>query len=154
MCFTQKQNFPLLCLAAALEAALHMAAFPLLLIPFVLINVLMFTVDGGLSAHVFSATLPSGASFTLTAGDLSVLVGLVFLYFEILKSTRTGNSSILDHVLSLTLFVIALLEFLLTAVAGNTPFLLISLMMFIDVIAGFTVSISVARRDVGFTREN
>ena len=131
-----------------------MAAFPLLLIPFVLINVLMFTVDGGLSAHVFSATLPSGASFILTAGDLSVLVGLVFLYFEILKSTRTGNSSILDHVLSLTLFVIALLEFLLTAVAGNTPFLLISLMMFIDVIAGFTVSISVARRDVGFTREN
>ena len=131
-----------------------MAAFPLLLIPFVLVNLLMFTVDGGLSAQVFSATLPSGASFTLTAGDLSVLVGLVFLYFEILKSTRTGNSSILDHVLSLTLFVIALLEFLLAPAAGNTPFLLIALMMFIDVIAGFTVSISVARRDVGFTREN
>ena len=131
-----------------------MAAFPLLLIPFVLINVLMFTIDGGLSAQVFSAALPSGAKFTLTAGDLSILVGLVFLYFEILKSTRTGNSSILDHVLSLTLFVIALLEFLLSAAAGNAPFLIISLMMFIDVIAGFTVSISVARRDVGFTRGN
>ncbi len=131
-----------------------MAAFPLLLIPFVLVNLLMFMVDGGLSAHVFNATLPSAAIFTLTAGDLSILVGLVFLYFEILKSTRTGNSSILDHVLSLALFVIALLEFLLSPAAGNTPFLIITLMMFIDVIAGFTVSISVARRDVGFTREN
>ncbi len=131
-----------------------MAAFPLLLIPFILINVLMFTVDGGLSAQVFTTALPSGAKLTLTAGDVSILVGLVFLYFEILKSTRTGNSSILDHVLSLTLFVITLLEFLLSATAGNAPFLIIALMMFVDVIAGFTVSISVARRDVGFTRDN
>ena len=131
-----------------------MAAFPLLLIPFILINVLMFTVDGGLSAQVFTTTLPSGTKLILTAGDVSILVGLVFLYFEILKSTRTGNSSILDHVLSLTLFVITLLEFLLSAVAGNAPFLIISLMMFVDVIAGFTVSISVARRDVGFSRDN
>ncbi len=131
-----------------------MAAFPLLLIPFLLINVLMFTIDGGLSAQIFNATMPSGAKLILTAGDLSILVGLVFLYFEILKSTRTGNSSILDHVLSLTLFVIALLELLLSPAAGNAPFLILSLMMFIDVIAGFTVSISVARRDVGFTRDN
>ena len=130
-----------------------MAAFPLLLIPFILINVLMFAVDGGLSAQVFNATLPSGAKLILTAGDLSVLVGLVFLYFEILKSTRTGTSSILDHVLSLTLFVVALLELLLSAAAGNAPFLVLALMMFIDVIAGFTVSISVARRDFGFTRD-
>ncbi len=125
-----------------------------MLIPFILLNVLMFIVDGGLSAQVFNANLPSGAKFALTAGDLSILVGLVFLYFEILKSTRTGNSSILDHVLSLTLFVIALLEFLLSPAAGNAPFIIITLMMFIDVIAGFTVSISVARRDVGFTRDN
>lgn len=130
-----------------------MAAFPLLLIPFILINVLMFTIDGGLSAQVFSVALPSGTELTLTAGDVSILVGLVFLYFEILKSTRTGNSSILDHVLSLSLFVIALLQFLLSAAAGNAPFLIISLMMFVDVIAGFTVSIAVARRDVGFTRD-
>ncbi len=130
-----------------------MAAFPLLLIPFVLINVLMFAFDGGLSAQVFSTTMPSGAKLILNAGDLSILVGLVFLYFEILKSTRTGNSSILDHVLSLTLFVVALLELLLSAAAGNAYFLVLSLMMFIDVIAGFTVSISVARRDFGFTRD-
>ena len=130
-----------------------MAAFPLLLIPFILINVLMFTVDGGLSAQVFNAALPSGAKLILTASDLSILVGLVFLYFEILKSTRTGNSSIIDHVLSLTLFVIALLELLLSPAAGTGPFLVLALMMFIDVIAGFTVSISVARRDFGFTRD-
>jgi hypothetical protein len=70
-----------------------MAAFPLLLIPFLLVNVLMFTLDGGLSTQIFNLTLPSGASFVLSAGDLAVFIGLVFLYFEILKSTRTGTSA-------------------------------------------------------------
>jgi steroid 5-alpha reductase family enzyme len=128
-----------------------MAAFPLLLIPFLLINVLIFFVDGGLAKQLFTATLPSGSALNVTAGDLAVLVGLVFLYFEILKSTRTGQSSIIDHALSLALFVTALLEFLLAKGAGNMPFLLLTIMTLIDVIAGFTVSISVARRDVGFS---
>jgi hypothetical protein len=131
-----------------------MAAFPLLLIPFALINALMFFSDAGLSAVWLSATLPSGAILAITAGDVAVIVGLAFLYFEILKSTRSGNGSILDHALSLVLFITALLEFLLLSRAGNTPFLLIMLMCLIDVIAGFTVSISVARRDVDFVRNN
>ena len=129
-----------------------MAAFPLLLIPLLLVNALMFLTDGGLSNQVLSMTLPSGAAFSLSAGELAVVIGLVFLYFELFKSTRTGNSSILDHVLSLSVFVIALIEFLLLKAAGNAPFLLLLLMCFIDVIAGFTISISVARRDVGFSR--
>lgn len=129
-----------------------MAAFPLLLIPLLLVNALMFMTDGGLSTQALSLTLPSGALFSLSAGELVVVVGLVFLYFELFKSTRTGNSSILDHVLSLSVFVVALIEFLLLKTAGSTPFLLLLLMCFIDVIAGFTISISVARRDVGFSR--
>jgi hypothetical protein len=129
-----------------------MAAFPLLLIPFLLVNGIIFFSDAGLAQSIFSATLPSGAALSLTAGDLCLIVGLVFLYVEILKSTRTGNASILDHGLSLVLFVVALIEFLLLKGAGNTPFLVLMLMMLIDVIAGFTVSISVARRDVDVLR--
>ena len=45
-----------------------MAAFPLLLIPFALLNILMFFVDGGLSQVWLSASLPSGGAFVLTAG--------------------------------------------------------------------------------------
>ena len=129
-----------------------MAAFPLLLIPLLLVNALMFMTEGGLGTQVLSMNLPSGALFSLSAGELAVVIGLVFLYFELFKSTRTGNSSILDHVLSLSVFVLALVEFLLLKAAGSAPFLLLLLMCFIDVIAGFTISISVARRDVGFSR--
>lgn len=129
-----------------------MAAFPLLLIPLLLVNALMFFTQGGLANTMLNVTLPSGAPFSLTAGEFAVAIGLVFLYFELFKSTRTGNSSILDHVLSLSVFVVALIEFLLLKAAGNAPFLLLLIMCFIDVIAGFTISISVARRDVGFNR--
>lgn len=129
-----------------------MAAFPLLLIPLLLVNALIFLTDGGLSAQVLNLGLPSGASLMLSTGELSVAIGLVFLYFELFKSTRTGNSSILDHVLSLSVFVIALIEFLLLKAAGNASFLLLLIMCFVDVIAGFTISLSVARRDVGFSR--
>ena len=131
-----------------------MAAFPLLLIPFALLNILMFFVDGGLSQVWLSATLPSGGALVLTAGDVGAAIGLLFLYFEVLKSTRTGTASILDHVLSLALFVVCLLELLLVARAANSAFFLLTIMTLIDVISGFTVSISVARRDIGFSEPN
>jgi hypothetical protein len=127
-----------------------MGAFPLLLIPFALMNALMFFSDGGLSQAWFNPVLPSGANFVLTAGDVGVLVGLLFLYFEVLKSTRAGVTSVLDHVLSLSLFVVCLLEFLLVPKAANSAFLALTAMTLGDVISGFTVSISVARRDIGF----
>jgi hypothetical protein len=129
-----------------------MSSFPLLAIPFLLINALLFFTDSGLAQPLATLTLPSGAAWSLTMGDLAVVIGLAFLYFEIFKSTRTGTSSIFDHVLSLVLFVIALIEFLLVAKAGSTAFFLLLMMMLIDVIAGFTVSISVARRDVDLVR--
>jgi len=131
-----------------------MAVFPLLLIPFALLNIVMFFVDAGLSQVWLSAAMPSGGSFVLTAGDVGAAIGLLFLYFEVLKSTRTGTASILDHVLSMGLFVVCLLELLLVARAANSAFFLLTIMTLIDVIAGFTVSISVARRDIGFSEPN
>lgn len=128
-----------------------MSSFPLLLIPFLLLNLLLFA-GGGLAVPLFDGTLPSGAQWVFSRADGIALLGLVLLYLEILKSTRTGNASIVDHVLSLALFVVCLLEFLLVQGAGHSAFLLLTAMCLIDVIAGFTVSISVARRDFGFNR--
>lgn len=130
-----------------------MAAFPLLIIPFVLMNALMLLVDGGLALKIMTITLPSDAVWVLSSGDAVVAIALVFLYLEIFKSTRTGNSSIVDHVLSLVLFIVMLMEFILVKGAGHSTFFLLMLMALIDVISGFTVGISVARRDVGFTRD-
>ncbi len=47
------------------------------------------------------------------------------------------------------LFVACLVEFIILPGFGTSVFLLLTLMCFIDVVAGFTVTISTARRDFG-----
>jgi len=125
-----------------------MAAIPLLVFPFLILNALILFTTGGINAAALSFTLPSGADWALSVGDLVIAGSLILLYFEIFKSTRTGTTSIVDHMLSLLLFVAVLLEFLLLKGAGTTGFFLLGVMCLVDVVAGFTVSISVARRDI------
>ena len=77
-------------------------------------------------------------------------LGLVLLFFEVLKSTRTNNTSVIDHVLSTGVFIAFLVEFLLVAGAAHPVFFLLMLMALIDVLAGFSVSIRSAGRDVSY----
>lgn len=109
--------------------------------------------EAALVATVFKdLKLPSGASWTFSVHDLFVLVGLALLYLEILKSTRSGRAQIVEHIVSMIVFVGCLLLFLLVAKTGSTTFLLITCMSAIDVVAGFTVSIVSARRDLEIER--
>lgn len=124
-------------------------AIPLLLIVVVIWNVLVFATGTPLSAQAWSLNLPSGTAMTLTAGEALVGLGLVLLYLEILKATRTGTASIIDHLLSMALFVVVLLELILVPELGTGSFALVVLLTLIDVIAGFTITISTARRDIG-----
>jgi hypothetical protein len=103
----------------------------------------------GFDTELLKFGLSSGAELKLDGGDIVVLAGLLLLYFEILKATRTSDASILDHVASLAVFVVALVEFLLLPRFAHGAFLALLLMSLIDVVAGFTVTIRGARRDIG-----
>jgi hypothetical protein len=99
-------------------------------------------------AQLISAiSLPSGATWSFTVNDLLLLLGVIALYFEVLKATRTSQASVLDHILSLFSFVACLIGFLLVPGLGTSTFMIIMIMALFDVIAGFTVTISTARRD-------
>lgn len=126
-----------------------LAALPLLLIVVGLYHVVVLAGVGSLGATVFATSLMSGASFALTMGDLLMALGLVLLYVEIFKATRSSSASIVDHLLSMLLFIGCLVEFIVLPGFGTTVFFMLTLMCFIDVIAGFTVTISTARRDIG-----
>jgi len=86
-------------------------------------------------------------------GDLFVIVGLVFLFIEVLKSTRTSQAAIFDHILSTLVLIIFLVEFIVVRGAGTSTFFILTLMSLFDVIAGFTVTITSARRDVTLDRD-
>jgi hypothetical protein len=108
--------------------------------------------ESALNRNIFNLTLPSGAAWAFGVRDLFLVLGLFLLYLEILKSTRTGRGQIVEHIVSMLVFVGCLLLFLLVRQTGSTTFLLITAMAAIDVIAGFTVSIVAARRDMEIER--
>lgn len=90
----------------------------------------------------------SGATLTITWNILFILIGIAVLYIEIIKSTRASMQAVMDHVLSLAVFVVYLIELLVWREMGSATFLILTLLSFIDVIAGFTVSLSTAQRDI------
>ena len=92
--------------------------------------------------------LPSGRSLLLTVSDAFIVAGVLSLYVETLKATRTSIVSVVDHGLSLLVFIVFLIEIMLVAEVGNTTFLILGICALMDVVMGFTVTISTARRDL------
>ncbi len=125
---------------------------PLLIIPFLLFNLGLAGLFGAagdpLGEPLFSVTLISGGAWTMNAGDLLVVLALVLLFVEMMKSTRTSNASIVDHLLSTFVFVAYLVEFLLVPGAAHPVFFILMVISLVDVLAGFSVSIRAAGRDV------
>jgi hypothetical protein len=125
---------------------------PLLIVSFIFYNIFAFTVFGGnpdgWNNTVFGIPMVSGEHWEVTAQDLMIAFSLLMLFFEVIKSTRTGTSSVLEHMLSTLVFILFLVEFLLIGAAASSLFFILMLMSLFDVVAGFTVSITAAGRDV------
>lgn len=126
--------------------------FPLLVVPLIIYNLVAFGLVGGDGAGwvvpMFSVSMVSGAVWTMNMGDLLVAFALVLLLIEVLKSTRTGNHSIADHMMSMLVFIAYLVEFLAVPAASTSLFFTCLLMSFVDLAAGFSVSIRAAGRDI------
>jgi hypothetical protein len=127
-----------------------LALIPLLIVPFIIFNVMLMGAGGAdpFAGQVFSMQMISGGIWTMTVGNALVALGLVMLFFEILKSTAASRVSVLDHMMSTGLFILFLIEFLVIPGAAHPVFFLLMLMALIDLLAGFSVSIRSAGRDV------
>lgn len=133
-----------------------LGSIPLLVIPFILYNI---GLTGALGAaggdpwktELFSLAMMSGGTFTMTLGDALIVIALVLLFVEVVKSTRTSNASIVDHLLSVFVFVAFLVEFLLVQGAANSLFFTLMVITLVDMLAGFSVSIRAAGRDVNIS---
>jgi len=93
-------------------------------------------------------TMVSGGVWSMTLSDLVVVIALVLLFVEIVKATRTTNASLVDHILSILVFIAYLIEFLLIRTAATSLFFTLMVISLVDVLAGFSVSLRGARRDL------
>jgi hypothetical protein len=147
--------------------------FPLLLVPVLIYNIWAFGATIGHSAKdvrdhlnspMFSIrmasteSIPGGMAgatthvlWDVSFGTLLVLLALFFLFIELLKSTSTGTSAIFNHALSMLVFIICLVEFLLHPAFATSTFFIMMVMSLLDVLAGVVVTIVSARRDVEFS---
>ncbi len=125
-----------------------LSAFPFLALALIAYNVFAFSGGLDLQADMFVYDMMSGATFALSSGDVLILVSLGLLFLEVIKAASIGTATILDHILSTGVFIIALIEFLLVKQAGTAVFLILVVMCLIDVVAGYSVSIRSARRDL------
>jgi hypothetical protein len=126
---------------------------PLLGIILVIFNAIILSDPMALRADaspLFSLPLPSGAEWLPGTSDLLIIGGVVLLYLELFKATRTSVGAIVEHILSLVVFLIFLIEFIVFAPAANSTCFILMLLALLDVIGGFTISISTARRDMNF----
>jgi hypothetical protein len=146
---------------------MSLRAIPLTVLAFILYNLIVLfsgfgggaaeaTADGAeaarnlLGSQIFSLPMMSGARWFFTWGDLILIVTFTVLFIELLKATYTSTASLVDHGLSMIVFIAALIEFLMVPQAATSVFFLILVALLIDVVAGFTIGIRVAKRDIGF----
>jgi len=123
--------------------------FPLLLVPFAIYNMIAFLTPGvAWTAPLTTVHLMSGEDWVPTFEDALLAFSLFLLLIEIIKSTRTGTRSIMDHILATALFIAMMAEFLLVQRAATSTFFLLTMISLVDVFMGFIVSIRSARRRV------
>ena len=125
--------------------------FPLLLVPFAIYNMIAFLTPGvAWTAPVTTVHMMSGQDWVLTWEDLLLAFSILLLWVEIIKSTRIGMRSVMDHILAMALFIGMLVEFLLVPRAATSTFFLLLAIALVDVLAGFIVGIRSAQRQIEF----
>ena len=129
---------------------MYLVGFPLLLIPLVLYNIFafLFGVTDWTTPHT-SIRIISGGEWGIAFGDFLIALSMLLLFVEILKSTRIGTRGLVEHMLSMLLFIAMIVEFLMVPKAATSTFFLLMVAEFVDVLGGFTVSVRTAQRDIG-----
>lgn len=122
--------------------------FPLLIIPVIIYAIVAYTTGADMSAQVFPPVQMVSGSLPLSKGDLLVILGMIMLFMELIKAAGSGTATIINHGLSMVIFVIAMALFLLVGHFATSTFFLLTLMTLMDTVAGFVVTIVAARRDL------
>lgn len=128
---------------------------PCFAILLVLYNVLMLipVTSSGFKANLSVIQIPMMSQpqpVLLTVSEVFALLGIICLYFEVLKATRTSRDTLIDHVLSVGVLILCIIEFIVVPGAATSSFLILTLLSLVDVITGFTVTFATSRRDINF----
>jgi hypothetical protein len=132
---------------------MYLIAFPLLTITFAIYNIIAFLMPSlSWTASVATIHLMSGQDWTVTPEDIILALAILLLAVEVIKAARLGVRALMDHILSMLLFIVMLVEFLLVQRAGTSTFFILMVISLVDAMAGFIITARTAQRDVQIDR--
>ncbi len=130
------------------------AAFPLLFIPVAIYCLFAFSAGPdmatGLAETAMMLTMASGVRWTVTWGHLLLMFATVLLFVEIVKSIRPTRTSLVDNGLSIGVFILCLVLFILMPGFATSEFFILLLMSLLDFLAGSVIMLGSAQRTVQF----
>ncbi len=139
---------------------MSLKVIPLVIVSFIIYNIVVMlggdatsTADQILRKPIFSLPMVSGEKWVFSMGDLIILLTMFMLFIELIKSTYTSSTQMVDHGLSMMVFIACLVEFLLVKKATSSVFFFILVASLIDVVAGALIGIRTARRDLNIGGE-
>ena len=103
-------------------------------------------------AESLNIQMKSGDIWHITMGHLFIGFSFVMLFIELLRATRSGRASIMNHGLSVLVFIGALMLFTTVRGYGNSLFFLFTAMTFTDFMVGFVITTATSRRDIAIGR--
>lgn len=129
-----------------------MRNIPFTLVPLILFNIAAFTFIDSWNQRVLGVTMFSGVPWELTFSDVMIVIGLFALFAEIISATTLANRAIGNHLVSILVLIIYVIEFVVVERAAQSVFFILTIIALIDVLAGVVITIRLASRDVSFER--
>jgi len=135
---------------AAEERIAMIYSIPLTVLPLIVYNAVGYSISGAdpWSQVLMGIPMMSGETWTLNYGEILIVFGIVMLFFEVMKAARASSHNIANHVLSTIVLIVYVVEFVVAPVAANSVFLILTAIALFDVVAGFSITIRTATRDV------
>ena len=129
---------------------------PLLIIPAIAYVALWATSGGQIEARLagqfLSLPMVSGEVWRLTLGGLFVIVAVLCLFVEVVRSAIPSNTNMAENIVTAAVFIICLILFLLVRGFATTEFFLVVLLLLLDFLTDSTVMVLTARRTVEYNR--
>lgn len=130
--------------------------FPLLTIPALLYAIIALPagdhVSAAMASQAFAMPLASSSLWIVTWGHLITMVAVITLFLEILKSTTPSSAQMIDNGLSVGVFIVAFILWLLVRPFGTSEFFIIVLMCLLDFLSGSVIMTRISQRTVQYDR--
>ncbi len=130
------------------------SATPLLVLPIAAYALLALALAGAHSHAQEALTRPlvafstaGGGRWPVSAADLLLGAGLIVGFLDMLKGAKDRRTAVVNHALGIALFVACLMAMLLAPAFATSTFFLLTLMVLLDLIAGFIVATAPTEAD-------